>query len=135
MCEGLSFTVHKNTQTVKIIRCRNTRRGCSTGDLCFLSNLKYAAQAEKTLASRAIFVKAGTAIESNAVLIPAMTRICDLPMHLRYLEAQYNPRTGQNTTAIIDATAKVDPTAIIATAAIIEGDVEIGPHTYIGCRC
>jgi UDP-3-O-[3-hydroxymyristoyl] glucosamine N-acyltransferase len=53
-------------------------------------------------------------------------------MHLRYLEAQYNPRTGQNTTAIIDATAKVDPTAIIATAAIIEGDVEIGPHTYIG---
>ena len=108
-----------------------TLNDAQPGDLCFLSNMKYAAQAEKTLAS-VIFVKAGTAIESNAVLIPCDDPYLRFAMHLRYLEVQYNPRTGQNTTAIIDATAKVDPTAIIATAAIIEGDVEIGPHTYIG---
>ena len=101
------------------------------GDLCFLSNMKYAAQAEKTAAS-AIFIKAGTVINTKAVLIECDDPYLRFALHLRGLESQFKPRSGQSPAAIIDPRAKIDPTAIIATAAIIEADVEIGPHTYIG---
>ena len=101
------------------------------GDLCFLSNMKYTDQAEKTTAS-AIFVKAGTVINTKAVLIECDDPYLRFALHLRALESQFKPRSGQSPAAIIDPGAKIDPTAIIATAAIIEADVEIGPHTYIG---
>jgi len=101
------------------------------GDLCFLSNMKYVTQAEKTAAS-AIFVKVGTVINSEAVLIECDDPYLRFAMHLRGLEAQFNPRSGQSSSAIIAPEAKIDSTAIISTAAVIEADVEIGPHTYIG---
>lgn len=108
-----------------------TLEEAAPGDLCFLSNLKYAAQAEKTAAS-AIFVKAGTVIHSEAVLIECDDPYLRFALHLRGLEAQFNPRSGQSSSAIIAPEAKIHPTAIISTAAVIEADVEIGPHTYIG---
>ena len=108
-----------------------TLQEAGQGDLCFLSNMKYANQAEETKAS-VIFVKNGTSIESKAVLIPCDDPYLRFALHLRALEAQFNPRSGQSSSAIIDSDATVDPTAIIATGVIIESDVEIGPHTYIG---
>jgi UDP-3-O-[3-hydroxymyristoyl] glucosamine N-acyltransferase len=71
-------------------------------------------------------------INTKAVLIECDDPYLRFALHLRGLESQFKPRSGQSPAAIIDPGAKIDPTAIIATAAIIEADVEIGPHTYIG---
>jgi UDP-3-O-[3-hydroxymyristoyl] glucosamine N-acyltransferase len=130
LCAKLGLHCPQEHENLKISGVA-TLEEAATGDLCFLSNMKYAAQAEKTTAS-AIFVKAGTVFNTKAVLIECDDPYLRFALHLRGLESQFNPRSGQSPTAIIDPGAKIDPTAIIATAAIIEADVEIGPHTYIG---
>ena len=130
LCAKLELQCPQEHANIKISGVA-TLEEATAGDLCFLSNMKYAAQAEKTAAS-AIFVKAGTVIKSEAVLIECDDPYLRFALHLRGLEAQFNPRSGQSSSAIIAPEAKIDSTAIISIAAVIEADVEIGPHTYIG---
>ena len=85
ICEGLHIPCPAGQQSLEISGVA-TLEQATAGDLSFLSNLKYAAQAQTSSAS-AILVKKGSVVETKAVLIE-----CDDPYMTCLLYTSPSPR-------------------------------------------
>ena len=86
ICEGLNIPCPADQQSLEISGVA-TLEQASEGDLSFLSNLKYAAQAQTSSAS-AILVKKGSVVETNAVLVECDDPYMTFTMYLVGLERE-----------------------------------------------
>lgn len=101
------------------------------GDISFLANPKYGAQAKASNAS-AIFIKAGAAIETGAIQLQCEDPYVTFAFHLTHLERQFSTIKDEREQAEIHPTAQIHPTAIISATAIVGANVQIGAHSKIG---
>jgi len=101
------------------------------GDLCFYADKKYREALAATRAGAVILAPA------NQALSPAPTLVGDNP-YLAYAHAGWllHPPTaapqGRHPSAVVDETARVDPSAWIGPCAVVEAEAEIGPGAFIG---
>ncbi len=101
------------------------------GDLCFYADRKYREALAATRAGAVILAPA------NQALSPAPTLVGDNP-YLAYAHAGWllHPPTaapqGRHPSAVVDETARVDPSAWIGPCAVVEAEAEIGPGAFIG---
>ena len=109
------------------------------GDLTFAENENYFARAEQSSASAIIIDGPSTASRKTLIRVPnarvAFAKVLPLFFPEQALAAGIHP------TAIVPASARVDPTAHIGPYCVLGEKVRIGPHTalqglnFVGADC
>lgn len=109
------------------------------GDLCFLSNMKYASYVEKSKASVIIVAadfKKPKATQST--LIRVNDPYSAFAKLMAYVESFKKPKFGVSELAFIDSSVKVDKTVYVGEFSVIQAGVVLGknvqiyPHVFIG---
>lgn len=108
-----------------------TLEEAEAGDLSFLSNLKYAAQAKTTSAS-AILIKKGSTVDSDGILLECDDPYMTFTMYLVGLEKEIGSAKDDRINAEISPEATIGENCIIETGAIIGGGAIIGNNCRIG---
>lgn len=108
-----------------------TLEDAEAGDLSFLSNLKYAAQAKTTGAS-AILIKKGSVVESDSILLECDDPYMTFTMYLVGLEKEVGTAKDDRKNAQISPEATIGENCIIETGAIIGAGAVIGNNCRIG---
>ena len=130
ICEGLHIPCPAGQQSLEISGVA-TLEQATDGDLSFLSNLKYAAQAQTSSAS-AILVKKGSVVETKAVLIECDDPYMTFTMYLVGLEREIGGVKDQRAQALIADDAVIGNDCIIEAGAIISSGAVIGDNCRIG---
>lgn len=116
------------------VGCIDTLARAGSDSLCFYADKRYRPQLSAT--------KAGAVI-----LAPADLELCPVPAIVsdnpylayaraaRFLYPQPAPTGGRHPSAVVAATARIDPTAWVGPLAVVEDEVEIGPRVFIGPGC
>ena len=130
ICEVLNIPCPEDQQSLEINGVA-TLEQATAGDLSFLSNLKYAAQAQTSSAS-AILVKKGSVVETKAVLIECDDPYMTFTMYLVSLEREIGGLKDQRAQALIADNAVIGNDCIIEAGAIIASGVIIGDNCRIG---
>ncbi len=108
-----------------------TLEDAEAGDLSFLSNLKYAAQAKSTGAS-AILIKKGSTVECDSILLECEDPYMTFTMYLVGLEKELGTAKDDRNNAQISPEATIGENCIIETGAIIGAGAVIGDNCRIG---
>ena len=108
-----------------------TLEDAEAGDLSFLSNLKYAAQAKSTGAS-AILIKKGSTVDSDSILLECEDPYMTFTMYLVGLEKEVGTAKDDRNNAQISPEATIGENCIIETGAIIGAGAVIGNNCRIG---
>lgn len=101
------------------------------GDLCFYADKKYRGDLARTRAGAVILA------QLDQALCPVPALVSENP-YLSYAQAGWllhpppEAPQGHHPSAVVDATAKVDPSAWIGPCAVVEAGAEIGPGAFIG---
>ena len=102
--------------------------------ISFLTNRKYAAQLATTRAGAVILSEA----DAGATELPRIISSNPYALFAR-VSALFNPlpvmQPGIHASAVVSATARVDPTASVAAMAVVGEGAVIGAHTVIGEGC
>lgn len=108
-----------------------TLEDAESGDLSFLSNLKYAPQAKTTGAS-AILIKKGSVVESDSILLECDDPYMTFTMYLVGLEKEVGTSKDDRSNAQISPEATIGENCIIETGAVIGAGAVIGNNCRIG---
>lgn len=130
LCAALKLSCPSGKEDLEISGVA-TLENAQAGDLSFLSNLKYAAQAQNTKAT-ALLIKRGSSVESNAVLLECEDPYMTFTMHLAGLERELGGIKDQRTQALIADDAVIGNDCIIEAGAIIASGAVIGDNCRIG---
>jgi UDP-3-O-[3-hydroxymyristoyl] glucosamine N-acyltransferase len=105
------------------------------GDLTFLANPKYAEYLSTTGAS-CILVPQGTTAPGKTVIECKDPYLAWAKVISFYAEAvKEKPLPGIHSTAVVDKTAQIDPSACIGPYVVIEKEAAVGPGTVIMPFC
>jgi UDP-3-O-[3-hydroxymyristoyl] glucosamine N-acyltransferase len=102
--------------------------------LCFFADKKYRSQLAATRAGAVILARA------DLHLCPVAALVCANP-YLTYARAArmlHPPPAvagGRHPTAVVAASARIDPSAWIGPTAVVEDEAQIGPRVYVGPGC
>lgn len=130
ICKALNISCPKGQLSLEIEGIANLEEA-TQGDLSFLSNLKYGAQAASSKAS-AILVKTGSVVDTEAVLLECDDPYMTFTMYLIGLEKEIGTATDQRELAHISPEAQIGEDCIIETGAIIQAGAVIGNGCRIG---
>jgi UDP-3-O-[3-hydroxymyristoyl] glucosamine N-acyltransferase len=109
------------------------------GDLTFAENENYFARAEQSAASAIIIDGPGTASRKTLIRVPNARVAFAKVLPLFYPEQAF--AAGIHPTAIVPASARIDPTAHVGPYCILGEKVRIGPRSvlqgliYVGADC
>lgn len=111
-----------------------TLMNATSGDISFLTNIKYKNELRATQASAVILSdKHADDCITNAIVVanphPAYAKIATL------LYSQKTPKSGIHPTAVVDQTCQIDDSAWIGPQCVIEAGVTIQSGTVIGAGC
>ncbi|MBI5510172.1 MAG: UDP-3-O-(3-hydroxymyristoyl)glucosamine N-acyltransferase [Deltaproteobacteria bacterium] len=106
----------------------------TAAQLSFLANPKYREQFEKTAAG-AVIVPESVQGPHAAVLIQCQNPYLAMARISQQLHPAPTYPAGVEPGAIVDASARCDPSATIRAGAVIDADASIGPRTVIGPGC
>ncbi len=102
----------------------------SEGDLCFIRNVQYLAQLEKSGASAVLIQEAPEVLAIPAILVPKPDLA--FAMVLKYCETQQlRHPSGIHPAAVIDPSATLGQNVAVGACAVIEADVKIGDGAII----
>ncbi|HCP41292.1 MAG TPA: UDP-3-O-(3-hydroxymyristoyl)glucosamine N-acyltransferase [Cryomorphaceae bacterium] len=130
ICEGLKIPCPADQESLEISGVA-TLEEAAAGDISFLSNLKYAVQAQTSQAS-AIFIKKNSDVNSNAVLIECEDPYMTFTMYLTGLEKEIGGAKDERKKAFIADDAILGNDCIIEAGAIIASGAIIGDNCRIG---
>lgn len=102
--------------------------------LSFLAAARYRAQLPQTRAGAVILAAA----DAPHCPVPALIVANPQLAFARALEILYpppRPPAGVHATAVVAASARIDPSATVGPLCVIEDEVEIGPRTILGPGC
>src|SRR5689334_9521515 len=109
------------------------------GDLTFAENESYFARAEQSAAAAIIVDGAFSSTRKVLIRVPNARIAFAKVLPLFFPEPVFSP--GIHTTAIVPASAQIDPTAHVGPYCVLGADVRIGPRSvlqagnYIGGNC
>ncbi len=117
-----------------LIECVATLKNASSGDISFLTNLKYKNELQATKASAVILnEKHASACTTNALVVahphPAYAKIATL------LYSEKRQKSGIHPTAVVDPSSQIDDSVWIGPHCVIEAGVTIQAGSVIGPGC
>ncbi|HXZ12379.1 MAG TPA: UDP-3-O-(3-hydroxymyristoyl)glucosamine N-acyltransferase [Candidatus Sulfotelmatobacter sp.] len=102
-------------------------------DLIYSDSPKHMEAARKS-AARCVLTHPGTRIAGKTILEAENPKFAFVKA-AAWLAPKRAPKAGVHATAIIAASARVDPRAFVGPYAVVEEEVEIGPGAEIGAFC
>lgn len=108
-----------------------TLEDADSGDISYLTNPKYAAQAAVSKAG-AILVHEGVEVESATLLLPCPDPYLAFAIYMTFLGRETDPAPGIDAAAQVAEGAQLGEDVYIGAGAIVQADVVVGDRCYIG---
>jgi UDP-3-O-[3-hydroxymyristoyl] glucosamine N-acyltransferase len=102
-------------------------------DLIYVESPRYLERAAMS-AARCVFAEPGTRIAGKTILEANDPKFV-FAKAAAWLVPKVAPKPGVHATAVLAASARVDPSATVGPYVVVEEDVEIGPGAVIGAFC
>lgn len=127
---GLSFLGDPGTEVQRVADLAAAEPDC----LSFLGDPGYRRWLPGTRAGIVILVQADAADSPSAVLISPNPYL-SFALAARLIYPPPPPRVGIHPSAVVDASAQVDPSAWIGPLTVVEAGVRVGPRVFVGPGC